>query len=175
MNLKTSWIDTPLSPMIAIADEEILYLLEFKGRRGLEKEIEQLQIKMNTSILPGSTAPIRSIEKELKLYFEGTLKTFNTPFDVMGTPFQRRVWEELLKIPYGETISYLDLAKAIEKPTACRAVAQANGANQLALIIPCHRVINSNGDLGGYGGGVMNKQWLLRHEKIRLSRNSNST
>lgn len=155
--------------MIAIADEDALYLLEFKGRRGLEKEIEKLQIKMEISILSGVTAPIRSIERELKNYFEGTLKAFHTPVHVMGTPFQRKVWEELLKIPYGETRSYLDLAKSIDKPTACRAVAQANGANQLALIIPCHRVINANGDLGGYGGGVTNKQWLLKHERNQAS------
>lgn len=155
--------------MIAIADEDALYLLEFKERRGLEKEIEKLQIKMDTSILSGVTTPIRSIERELKHYFEGTLKTFHTPVHVMGTPFQRKVWEELLKIPYGETRSYLALAKSIDKPTACRAVAQANGANQLALITPCHRVINANGDLGGYGGGVANKQWLLKHERNQAS------
>ncbi len=83
----------------------------------------------------------------------------------MGSPFQKQVWKALQQIPHGQTCSYADLAAAIGKPTACRAVANANGANQLAIVIPCHRVINSDGKLGGYGGGVSKKQWLIDHEK----------
>ncbi len=163
--LKASWIDTQLGPMIAIADEEKLFLLEFVERRGLEREIERLRIKMKSAIIPGLTEPIRSIERELALYFSGELLEFSTPFTVLGTPFQRRVWEELQRIPSGETRSYRDLAIAVGNPTGYRAVAQANGANQLALIIPCHRVINANGELGGYGGGVSRKRWLLELER----------
>ena len=84
---------------------------------------------------------------------------------LLGSPFQKQVWEELKKIPSGETRAYLAIAKAVGRPTACRAVANANGANQLAIIIPCHRVINTNGELGGYGGGIARKQWLLDLEK----------
>lgn len=80
---------------------------------------------------------------------------------MIGSAFQKKVWQELKKIPLGETRSYLEIAKAINVPTACRAVARANGANQLAIVVPCHRVINSNGELGGYAGGVLRKQWLL--------------
>ncbi len=163
--LKAAWFDTPLGPMIAIADEETLYLVEFVDRRGLEREVERLRQKTKARIIPGHTSPINSIEKELKLYFEGKLREFKTPIASLGTPFQNQVWEELKKIPLGETRSYSDIAAAIGKPTAFRAVANANGANQLCIIIPCHRVIMANNQLCGYGGGVARKKWLLNHEK----------
>ena len=163
--LKASWIDTPLGPMIAIGDEVALYLLEFVDRRGLEREIERLRHKTKAAIIPGTTDPINTIGKELSHYFAGTLKEFKTPLYFLGSPFQKEVWEELQKIPRGETRSYLDVAKAVGRPLSFRAVAQANGANQLAIIIPCHRVINANGDLGGYGGGLLRKKQLLDHEK----------
>ncbi|MBE1445314.1 bifunctional transcriptional activator/DNA repair enzyme AdaA [Paenibacillus sp. OAS669] len=163
--LKASWLDTRLGPMIAIADEQALYLLEFIDRRGLEREIERLRRKTKSAVIPGSTPPIDSIERELRDYFEGKLTEFKTPVKLIGSPFQKKVWEQLQKIPPGQTTSYGNLASAIEKPSAIRAVAQANGANQLAIVIPCHRVINSNGELGGYGGGISRKQWLLDHEK----------
>jgi AraC family transcriptional regulator of adaptative response/methylated-DNA-[protein]-cysteine methyltransferase len=148
--LKAAWLDTPLGPMLAIGDEETLYLLEFVERRGLEREVERLRQKMKSAIIPGRTKPIDLIERELSRYFEGKLI-------------------ELKKSPSGETRSYSELAVAVGKPSACRAVAQANGANQLALIIPCHRVINSNGEIGGYGGGITRKKWLLNHEKKEVS------
>ena len=163
--LKASWIDTPLGPMVAIADDHALYLLEFVNRRGLEREVERLRQKTKSAIVPGYTPPIYSIESELSQYFEGKYKKFNTPLFIIGSPFQKTVWEELEKIPYGETRSYADIAKALGRPTAFRAVAQANGANQLAIVIPCHRVINTNGEIGGYGGGITRKEWLLNNEK----------
>jgi len=163
--LKASWLNSPLGPMLAIADEEKLFLLEFVERRHLEREIERLQKKINATIIFGMTAPIRSIEQELKDYFSGQLTTFKTPLFLLGSPFQQTVWKILQTIPFGKTFSYAELASCIGKPTAFRAVANANGANQLAIIIPCHRVINSNGALGGYGGGITRKQWMLDHEK----------
>lgn len=166
--LKASWLDTPLGPMIAIADETVLYLLEFVDRRGLEREVERLRKKMKSAIIPGHTQSISFLENELKQYFEGSLIEFKTPLLYFGSPFQKRVWEELKKIPSGETRSYLEIAAAIGQPTACRAVANANGANQFAIIIPCHRVINTNGELGGYGGGLSRKKWLINHEKTSL-------
>ncbi len=166
--LKASWIDTKLGPMLAIADEAGLYLLEFVDRRGLEREVERLRLKTKAAIIPGSTEPIKSITRELTSYFDGTLTDFKTPLHLLGSPFQRLVWEELMRIPHGYTRSYIAQAKAIGKATAYRAVANANGANQLAIVIPCHRIINSNGDLGGYGGGVTRKQWLIDHEKQGL-------
>jgi len=163
--LKASWLDTPLGSMIAISDEKLLYLLEFVDRRGLEREIERLRIKTKSAIIPGSTKPILSIEKELKAYFDGTLQKFNTSIFFLGSEFQKSVWHELTNIPYGETRSYLYQAKILGKDTAYRAVANANGANQLAIIVPCHRIINTNGELGGYGGGLHRKKWLIEHEK----------
>jgi len=164
VQLKSSHLDSPLGPILAIADNEILHLLEFVERRGLEREIERLRIRGKAAIIPGTTDPILSIEKELKAYFEGSLKDFKTPIHLLGSPFQKLVWNALLSIPYGETKSYTEQASIIGKPSACRAVANANGANQLAIVIPCHRIINSNGALGGYGGGIDRKKWLLQHE-----------
>lgn len=163
--LKASWLDTPLGPMIAIANEEALYLLEFVDRRGLEREIERLRQRTKSAIIPGRSESIDSIERELHLYFKGKLSTFQTPLFLIGSPFQKHVWAELLKIPPSETRSYAEIAIAIGRPSAYRAVALANGANQFAIIIPCHRVINSNGELGGYGGGLTRKQWLINHER----------
>ncbi len=163
--LKAAWIDTKLGLMIAIADEKQLFLLEFVDRRGLEREVERLRQRTKSAIIPGYTEPIHSIERELNLYFEGNLQEFKTPIFMLGSPFQKRVWEELIKIPSGETRSYAELATSLGRPTAYRAVAQANGANQLAIVIPCHRVINTSGELGGYGGGLVRKKWLINNEK----------
>jgi AraC family transcriptional regulator of adaptative response/methylated-DNA-[protein]-cysteine methyltransferase len=162
--LKAMWIDTVLGPMAAIADDEALYLLEFVTRRGLAREVERLR-KRGFAIIPGETAPLQSIEFELNAYFEGKLKNFKTPYRVFGSVFQQQVWHALCQIHYGETRSYAEQALSMNKPTAYRAVANANGANQLAIIIPCHRIISSDGTLGGYGGGVSVKQWLLEHEQ----------
>ena len=163
--LKSAWIDTPLGTMVVIGDEIGLYLLEFTNRHGLEQEIQRLTTATQASIIPGITDPIQQIEDELHRYFSGELEQFKTPIHLHGTPFQKQVWETLCTIPYGETRSYSDIATSIGKPTAYRAVAQANGANPLALIVPCHRVIASNGKLAGYGGGVVRKKWLIQHEQ----------
>ena len=163
--LKASWLDTPLGPMIAIADEHHLYLLEFVDRRGLEREVERLRQRTKSAIIPGVTDPLASIEQELKHYFSGKLIYFKTPLFYLGSMFQKNVWQALQAIPYGETRSYADIAKTIKNPTGYRAVANANGANQIAIVIPCHRVINSNGELGGYGGGISRKEYLIHLEK----------
>ncbi len=163
--LKESSFQSPLGRMIVIADDEALYLLEFDDARGLEREKRHLKIKTNSKIISGETKIHHRLYSELFLYFESKLRKFETPIRFLGTEFQNHVWEQLKKIPHGETVSYLELAKELKKPKAYRAVAQANGANQLALIVPCHRVINANGNLGGYAGGLKRKQWLLDHEK----------
>ena len=162
--LKTTWIDTTLGPMVAVADEKFLYLLEFVTRRGLEREVERLR-QRGFALIPGNSLPLTSIETELNDYFEGKLKVFKTPYRVFGSPFQQQVWKELCQIPYGETRSYAEQSASLGKPNAYRAVANANGANQLAIIVPCHRVIASDGTLGGYGGGLTVKEWLINHEK----------
>lgn len=163
--LFATWLDTPLGPMLTVADSKYLYLLEFVDRRGLERELARLRKRLKIGVIPGRTVITDQIEQELKTYFNGTDFNFNTPCYLLGSDFQKAVWHALKTIPVGETISYLALATKLSKSTAYRAVANANGANQLALIIPCHRVINENGELGGYGGGLSRKAWLLNHEK----------
>ncbi len=164
MILKTARIDTVLGPMIAISDDTSLYLLEFVTRRGLEREVERLRHR-GFAMVPGNALPLTSIETELAAYFEGKLTQFKTPCRTFGSPFQQLVWQVLCQIPYSETRSYAEQSICLGKPSAYRAVANANGANQLAIIIPCHRVIASDGSLGGYGAGLAVKQWLIEHEK----------
>lgn len=164
--LTMAWIETSLGPMTAIADADGLYLLEFVDRRGLETEIETLRKKLNVAIVPGMTPVIEQLTVELAAYFKGELKEFETPLvTTFGTAYQQQVWSELRQIPMGQTISYKELAIRMGDLNASRAVARANGANQLSLLIPCHRVINSNGQLGGYGGGLKRKEWLLKMEQ----------
>lgn len=146
--MKSAVIDTVLGPMLAKGVGDKLYSLEFGG--GVED---------------GRCTAIDSMEKELGLYFEGKLKEFKTPLCFQGTPFQVRVWEELRRIPYGETRSYAEVAGLLGMPTAYRAVANANGANRFAIVVPCHRVISTGGGIGGYGSGLGKKRWLLDHEK----------
>lgn len=162
--LNSSLIETKLGPMMAIANDAGLYILEFVDNPGLARKVERLKIKTKAAIIPGVTDPIKSIKLELESYFEGKLKEFNTPLNILGSPFQKLVWAKLLNITYGNTRSYMEQAVSIGKNKAYRAVANANGANQLAIIIPCHRIINSNGNIGGYGGGIKRKKWLIEHE-----------
>ncbi|MDP1879487.1 MAG: methylated-DNA--[protein]-cysteine S-methyltransferase [Parachlamydiaceae bacterium] len=169
--LKTEFINTPIGSMIAIANDQSLYLLEFVDCRSLKREIRRLLKETNSKLILGKSTQFISIEKELNLYFLGQLKTFSTPFYLVGTPFQKNVWKELTKIPFAKTCSYEEIAKTIDNPKGFRAVARANGANQFAILIPCHRVINKSGLLGGYDGGIERKKWLLEHEKNFVSNN----
>ncbi|MHC0449544.1 MAG: methylated-DNA--[protein]-cysteine S-methyltransferase [Candidatus Lariskella arthropodorum] len=167
--LKISFIDTQLGHMLVISDDKGICLLEFTDRCRLERKISMLIFKLEAFIIPGITDIILSIKDELKAYFSGKLIKFKTPINLLGSQFQKLVWEELMCIPYGKTQTYAALGCAIEKPIAYRAIASANAANQIAIVIPCHRVINSNGHLGGYAGGVTRKQWLIDHEKKHVS------
>ncbi len=163
--LKRSKIQTRLGPMVVIADDEALYLVAFTDQKGLQKQIEWLTKKTNCQITSGKPAPTKQIEDELNDYFSFKNVEFKTPLFLMGSPFQETVWKELQKIPRGQTRSYGGIAEALGKPSAFRAVALANGANRFAIVIPCHRVIYSNGNLGGYAGGIEKKEWLLKHER----------
>ncbi len=169
---KSHWIDTRLGPMIAIASDEALHLLEFTCRRGLERGVERLKGRTKAAIVPGTNPILESIERELNEYFCGARRNFETPLMPMGTEFQLRVWNELGRIPSGEVRTYSQQALAIGAPSAVRAVARANGANQLAIVIPCHRVIGADGELTGYGGGLAIKKWLLEHEGVTLIKQS---
>lgn len=165
LTLEAMWIDTPLGPMISIANDEALYLLEFVDRRGLEKEVERLRKRLNALIIPGENDILNLTKKEITSYFEGTLTEFSVPLHLIGTAFQKEIWYQLDQISFGEVKSYADLAKIVGRQKAYRAVGSANGANQIAIIVPCHRVIRTDGDLGGYGGKLVRKEFLLQHEK----------
>jgi methylated-DNA-[protein]-cysteine S-methyltransferase len=141
-------IDSPVGPLRLRADDDAL--LEVAFAKGAAER---------------SGHPIlRRAREELAAYFAGKLTRFELPLDAVGTEFQRGVWRALLEIPFGETRSYADIAVRIGRPAAVRAVGAANGRNPIAIVIPCHRVIGSDGSLTGYGGGEPRKRWLLSHE-----------
>lgn len=161
MQLSSSIIKTPIGEMLAVADNHYLYYLRFLEHTKLERDLKCL----NATIQEGATAPINMITHELELYFKGQLHVFETPLYFSGSLFQKSVWQALTNIPYAAMQSYAGIAKILHNPTAFRAVALANSVNCFAIVIPCHRVIRSNGDLCGYNGGVVKKQWLLNHEQ----------
>jgi AraC family transcriptional regulator, regulatory protein of adaptative response / methylated-DNA-[protein]-cysteine methyltransferase len=158
-------METPIGPMYAAATEKGICMFDFTDRRMLETEFKELSKYFNAVILPGENKYFNLLKKEIGEYFDGRRKSFTIPLDAPGTDFQKSVWEELRKIPYGKTISYKTQATALKKPEAVRAVANANGHNRISIIIPCHRVIGENGMLTGYGGGLWRKKWLLDLEK----------
>jgi AraC family transcriptional regulator of adaptative response/methylated-DNA-[protein]-cysteine methyltransferase len=160
-----SWLRSPLGPLVAGATERGVCLLEFADRRMLETQLAAVRERVGAPVVAGNSALLELLETELSQYFAGTLRRFSVPLEFPGTPFQRRVWEELLAIPYGQTRSYEELARAAGAPAAVRAVGRANGANRIAIVIPCHRVVNKHGALGGYGGGLRRKQYLLELER----------
>lgn len=114
----------------------------------------------------GGSDVLRQAIQQTRAYFEGRLQEFNLPLEMAGTPFQRSVWQALLTVPFGQTASYQQMADAVGKSKAVRAVGAANGRNPIAIIVPCHRIIGKNGNLTGYGGGLWRKEWLLKHEGV---------
>ncbi len=151
--------------MVAGATEKGCCLLEFEERRGLEGIGKRVEKRYGFEMIPGTNGHLDQLESELEMYFKGDLKNFSVPLDLKGTPFQTAVWDQLLGIPYGETRSYGDIARLVGKPRAVRAVGRANGDNCLAIVVPCHRVIQADGNLRGYGGGLWRKRRLLDLER----------
>ncbi len=168
--LLVTWMESPVGPLVAGANSEGVCLLEFSDRRMLDSQFATLRKRFACSIVPGENAHLQQLRSELAAYFVRTLRRFTVPLVYPGTPFQQRVWSELLRIPYGETRSYEALADACGCPGAQRAVGRANGTNRIAIVIPCHRVVNKDGQLGGYGGGLWRKQILLDLERSALER-----
>lgn len=159
------WLETPVGPMLAVADDAGLCLLEFVDRRMLPAQIESVRRRFKAALVPGEHPVLDQTERELIEYFAGERREFTMPLNYEGTPFQMRVWEALLALPYGVTASYGEQARKVGDVKAVRAVAAANGANRIAIIIPCHRVIAADGSLHGYGGGLWRKQKLLDLER----------
>ena len=158
-------LTTPIGPMFACATRRGICMLEFTDRRMLEREFLDLRKRLNAVILPGPNPLLEQVRQELQEYFSGTRQSFSVSIDAPGTGFQCAVWNILKTIPYGETRSYSQQAAALGKEKAVRAVASANGMNRISIIIPCHRVIGSDGSLTGYGGGLHRKKWLLDFER----------
>jgi AraC family transcriptional regulator of adaptative response/methylated-DNA-[protein]-cysteine methyltransferase len=163
--IRAGWVETPVGPMLAAANDDGVCLLEFTDRRMLEWQFERLRRLVAQPVIPGDHKHLDQLRAELAEYFRGQRREFRTPLVYPGSAFEQRVWNELLRIPYGETRSYEALAEAVGRPGAQRAVGHANGCNRIAIVIPCHRVVRKSGELGGYGGGVWRKRWLLELER----------
>lgn len=162
--LWADWVDTPLGPMVAVACQHRLHLLEFADRRALPTELARLTRSTGQDIALGGQPPVEQLRGELEAYFAGRAARFDTPLMLHGSAFTKEVWQALRQIPVGETRSYGALAAQLGRPTASRAVARANGANQIAILVPCHRVLGADGTLTGYGGGLWRKQSLIEIE-----------
>jgi len=163
--LFTTMIETPVGRFLAATNDAGLVMFEFTDRRMLERHFETLRRRFQCPLVPGDHSHLAQVRSEIVEYFAGTRRDFTVPLAPAGTPFQEKVWAELRRIPYGQTISYETLAERIAQPTALRAVATANGTNRLAILIPCHRVIGKDGSLTGYGGGLWRKRLLLELER----------
>jgi AraC family transcriptional regulator of adaptative response/methylated-DNA-[protein]-cysteine methyltransferase len=160
-----TWLKSPLGPLVAGATDEGVCLVEFADRRMLETQLATVRKLFKSPAVPGTNQHLRQLGAELKAYFAGRLREFTVPLVYPGTEFQQQVWDALLRIPYGETRSYEALAEKVGVHGGQRPVGRANGLNRIAIVIPCHRVIRKNGQLGGYGGGLRRKQYLLDLEK----------
>lgn len=160
-------LETPLGPMLAAATSRGLCLLEFAERRMLETQIKRLGKYHEGRLVMGRRDIFTRLQSELGAYFRGERKVFGLPLDLRGTPFQLRVWEELRRIPWGETRSYGEQARRLGNIAAVRAVARANGDNPVGILVPCHRVLGADGSMTGYGGRIWRKEALLRLESAQ--------
>lgn len=163
--IHTSYYKTKIGELIIGSFDDKLCLLDFRYRRMRATVDNRIKKHLDGEFIEQDDETIRETKKQIDEYLQGERKVFNIPLLLLGTDFQKQVWEELLRVAYGETASYSDLAKRIGNPSAVRAVASANGANAIALIVPCHRIIESNGGLGGFGGGIAVKKRLLNLER----------
>ncbi len=157
-------IDTPLGPIWAAADKSYIYLCEFWDRRNLKKQFETLGRLTRRPAFPGSNPLLLDLKSQLDDYFKGLRRSFSLPWYCPGTVHQETVWKAIESIPYGQTLSYEELADRVGKIRASRAVATAVGDNRIAILIPCHRIVRKSGKITGYGGGIWRKNYLLKLE-----------
>ena len=158
-------IDTPVGKMRIGASDEGICLFDFQYRKSIDSIMKRIKTLSGKKFTEGEHPYFKLLEQQINEYFLGIRKEFDLPLHLVGTPFQKSVWEGLLQIPYGETRSYKQQSIFLGNEKAIRAVATANGENGIAIIIPCHRVIGTNGSLTGYGGGLQRKKWLLDLER----------
>lgn len=159
MIFKTT-MKSPVGELLLGANEEGITFVEFASEKGTV-QLEKLRKKLKDDMIEGENEHLTRLKVQLDEYFKGKRTAFDLNLVLTGTPFQKQVWKALMDIPFGKTRSYKEQATAIGKPSAVRAVANANGDNLISIVIPCHRVIGSNGSLTGYGGGLDRKKWLL--------------
>lgn len=155
---------TPLGDMLAAERRGRIFRLEFVGRKSPVTVLKRSPEATSAAVTKGSTPALNRARKQLKAYFQGSLRKFNLPLDLDGTDFQKKVWKRLESIPHGATTSYGDIARKAGRPGASRAAGAAIGKNPIVVAVPCHRVVGKSGDLTGYGGGLWRKKWLLEHE-----------
>lgn len=158
--VRYTWVESPVGRLLLAGTGAGLIQLAFERGRSTARP---------AAGWTPAEGPFREAIRQLGAYFAGRLRAFDLPLQPNGTAFERQVWQELTRIPYGRTIAYGELARRLGRPSAARAVGLANGRNPLAIVIPCHRVIGANGSLTGYGGGLETKRWLLEHEGARLT------
>ncbi|MBW8298948.1 MAG: methylated-DNA--[protein]-cysteine S-methyltransferase [Hydrogenophaga sp.] len=158
------WFDTPVGDLVAVADDRHLRVLGFEEDGSPADRLERQRRRLGRDVIAAGNAITAAMGRELKAYFAGELFDFTLPLAPAGSEFEQKVWAELLKVPLGETCSYGDIARNVGGMETVRAVGKANGANPIAIVIPCHRCIGSDGSLTGYGGGLWRKKLLLRHE-----------
>lgn len=163
-------IQTPLCPMLGATTDRGVCLVEMGSPERAGRERDELEAAFGEPVRPGDHPLLDRLESELLAYFAGELTRFTVPLDTPGTEWQRRVWSALLEIPFGETTTYGQLAARLDNPGGARAVGLANGQNRVSVLVPCHRVIASDGTLHGYGGGLERKRWLLDHEALHAGR-----
>lgn len=168
-DMRAAAIETPLGTMVAAADHTHLHLLEFADRPELPREIKDLAARLGR-ITPGKTAITVALQRQLDSFFKSTLAAFTIPIKLHGSDFATDVWTRLQDIPMGQTQTYGALADDMGRPTATRAVARANGANRLAIVVPCHRVIGADGTLTGYAGGLWRKERLIALERAACAK-----
>lgn len=167
--LDYSFITTPLGIMISLFYNQKLCLLDFIDQKTLEQDLKKLQSTFSATLRYNETSKSRVLRNQLLEYFDNTRQSFDIPINLVGTAFQKKVWHCLMTIPYGQTISYSQQASLLNQPRATRAVASANAQNKIAILVPCHRVIRKNADLGGYKSGLNRKKALLHLEQSSTS------
>lgn len=169
MSLAVNRVDSPLGPLLIAADDEAIRLIEFASEERSERQLARVSEQIGQAAIERDSPLLARLVEELDAYFAGSLTQFTVPWRTCGTAFQQRVWRELAKVPCGQTRSYAAMARAIGQPKAVRAVGTANGANPISIVLPCHRIVRSGGALGGYGGGLDRKRWLLDHERAHAA------
>jgi O-6-methylguanine DNA methyltransferase len=163
-SIVTTMVETPLGRMLVAATDDGVCMVEFTDRRMLPTQLATVQRRLGRPIVAGSHPNLDLARAQLDEYFSGARRSFDLPLVAPGSSFQERTWFELRRLAAGSTVSYEELAERVGRRKAQRAVGTANGANRIAIVIPCHRVVRKSGETGNYGGGRWRKEWLLAHE-----------